>query len=610
MPKVIIFGAGLSGLTIAHELIKKGVSVEIYEKDMYAGGMAKSIRVKDNVPTEHSWRGYAPFYYNLFKIIKEIPLNIKEGFNNYTMDDVSTHNTLNDLWTVYENEVFDITKFVNEHPGGNIILKAGGRDLKDVWIENGVDWHINKSNIINKLRTYKIGNLIEEYNEKSVYDNLNKNRLNFKMLYNESGIHGEPKLSSADYLYLLFLFGKVIFSNRRKSEYFKVRLDPLIKKNLSKEGYHFIADFLAGPGYGFDKNTMSLGHYATFIEYVIYEKEKDWQVMSMPTSEAWINPWINYLKMMGVKFNFNSKLIKINYKDNIISDCIIRNNGKDIIINGDDYVISLNPFNLNTILKHSNLTDMSIKYDKLNIINNQISFRLGFKKKIKFKKLNSGYVLIDSAYNITFYPQEDNWNKDVDLGMDGKIKTLISGTLILPYKNGSLTDSSALSLSLEKLKDEIVHQFFESVEFMNILKDSQVEKSDIIFREIYDDWYEDGEYLKSKNSKWVNNFLNEEHRPTHVTKFNNMYISGAHCKTSVNIWSMEGAVESGKSTSNLILEKYNKERCYIYKHESKLLIKLLGRIDDIFYMLHFKNIIIELLFLVIFIIFLKYIYNG
>ena len=58
MPKVIIFGAGLSGLTIAHELIKKGVSVEIYEKDMYAGGMAKSIRVKDNVPTEHSRRGY------------------------------------------------------------------------------------------------------------------------------------------------------------------------------------------------------------------------------------------------------------------------------------------------------------------------------------------------------------------------------------------------------------------------------------------------------------------------------------------------------------------------------------------------------------------------
>ena len=82
--KVIVFGAGISGLTVAHELVKKGFSVEIYEKDILGGGMAKSIRNKDNVPTEHSWRGYAPFYYNLFQTIKEIPLNtsdVKEGSN-------------------------------------------------------------------------------------------------------------------------------------------------------------------------------------------------------------------------------------------------------------------------------------------------------------------------------------------------------------------------------------------------------------------------------------------------------------------------------------------------------------------------------------------------
>jgi cytochrome b involved in lipid metabolism len=610
--KVIVFGAGISGLTVAHELVKKGFSVEIYEKDILGGGMAKSIRNKDNVPTEHSWRGYAPFYYNLFQTIKEISLNtsdvfVKEGFNEYTMDDIKLHNTLDDLWTVYENEVFDITEFVKEHPGGNIILKAGGKDLKDIWDENGVDWHMNNSSILKKLRSYKIGNLVEGYGEKSVYDNLNKNRLNFEFLYNDKGKRGEPGLSSRDYLYLLFIFGKVICSNRRKSDYFKVRLDPLIKKNLSKEGYHFIADFLAGPGYGFDKNTMSLGHYATFIEYILYEKEKDWQVMSMPTSEAWINPWIDYLKSKGVKFNFSSELIKINHKDNIISDCVIRTNNKNIVISADDYVIAINPFNLNTILKVSNLMDMSIKYDKLNIINNQISFRLGFGKKIKFNKLNSGYVLIDSPYNITFYPQEDNWDKGVDLGMGGKIKTLLSGTIILPYNSGSLTNSSALSLSLDKLKDEIVHQFFESSEFMSILKDSDVKREDIIFREIYSDWYKDGKYLKSKNSKWVNNFINEEYRPLQSTKFNNMFISGGHCRTSINIWSMEGSVESGKITSNLILEKYNKGICKVYRHESKLWVKLLGKIDDIFYMLHFKNIIVELLFLLIFIICIKYI---
>ena len=64
-----IYGAGISGLTIAHELIEKGYQVHIYEKDLEVGGMAKSKRTEENVPSEHSWRGYAPFYFNTFKFI-------------------------------------------------------------------------------------------------------------------------------------------------------------------------------------------------------------------------------------------------------------------------------------------------------------------------------------------------------------------------------------------------------------------------------------------------------------------------------------------------------------------------------------------------------------
>ena len=66
--KIIIIGAGISGLTIAHELVEKNFDIEIYEKDNIIGGMAKSIRTKNYVPTEHSWRGYGPFYYNFFNI--------------------------------------------------------------------------------------------------------------------------------------------------------------------------------------------------------------------------------------------------------------------------------------------------------------------------------------------------------------------------------------------------------------------------------------------------------------------------------------------------------------------------------------------------------------
>ena len=63
------------------------------------------------------------------------------------------------------------------------------------------------------------------------------------------------------------------------------------------------------------------------------------------------------------------------------------------------------------------------------------------------------------------------------------------------------------------------------------------------------------------------------------TKFSNLFLSGAHCKTSISIWSMEGAVESGKITSNLILSKYKLQLCDYHKHQSNLLICLLKESD-------------------------------
>ena len=38
--------------------------------------------------------------------------------------------------------------------------------------------------------------------------------------------------------------------------------------------------------------------------------------MVKPTSKAWIDPLVNYLKHLGVKFNFNTRLEKINIDEN------------------------------------------------------------------------------------------------------------------------------------------------------------------------------------------------------------------------------------------------------------------------------------------------------
>lgn len=42
-----ILGAGISSLTLAYELLKKGQKVEIFEKDSNVGGLAKTLKWKN-----------------------------------------------------------------------------------------------------------------------------------------------------------------------------------------------------------------------------------------------------------------------------------------------------------------------------------------------------------------------------------------------------------------------------------------------------------------------------------------------------------------------------------------------------------------------------------
>ena len=88
MKRIAIFGAGIGGLTVAHELSKfPEYQITIYEKKNEIGGLARSGRDTYGCATEISWRVFFNFYHNLFKICSEIPLmedKNKRVLNNFT----------------------------------------------------------------------------------------------------------------------------------------------------------------------------------------------------------------------------------------------------------------------------------------------------------------------------------------------------------------------------------------------------------------------------------------------------------------------------------------------------------------------------------------------
>nr|GMD25166.1 cytochrome B5 [Ipomoea batatas] len=54
------------------------------------------------------------------------------GSKVYTLAQVSQHNNANDCWLIIDGKVYDVTKFLEDHPGGDeVLLSSTGKDATD-----------------------------------------------------------------------------------------------------------------------------------------------------------------------------------------------------------------------------------------------------------------------------------------------------------------------------------------------------------------------------------------------------------------------------------------------------------------------------------------------
>ncbi|XP_018580162.1 sulfite oxidase [Anoplophora glabripennis] len=84
----------------------------------------------------------------------------KEGLPSFSLREISDHTSKDTkVWVTYKEGVYDITDFVDKHPGGDQILIAAGSSVEPFWLLYGV--HENK-HVYMLLESYRIGNLSKE----------------------------------------------------------------------------------------------------------------------------------------------------------------------------------------------------------------------------------------------------------------------------------------------------------------------------------------------------------------------------------------------------------------------------------------------------------------
>ncbi|KAB2093321.1 hypothetical protein ERO13_A02G081503v2 [Gossypium hirsutum] len=75
------------------------------------------------------------------------------GHTVYTLSEVSRHKSKNDCWLVIDGRVLNVTKFMEEHPGGEeVLLESAGKDATKEFNDIG-----HSKSAQNLLLKYQIG---------------------------------------------------------------------------------------------------------------------------------------------------------------------------------------------------------------------------------------------------------------------------------------------------------------------------------------------------------------------------------------------------------------------------------------------------------------------
>ena len=73
----------------------------------------------------------------------------------YSIEEVNKHNTPKDCWIILFGRIYDVTPFLEGHPGGpEFFLEPGSRDLSESFEEVG---HFQNFSILTMLRSFLIG---------------------------------------------------------------------------------------------------------------------------------------------------------------------------------------------------------------------------------------------------------------------------------------------------------------------------------------------------------------------------------------------------------------------------------------------------------------------
>ncbi|MFQ3575473.1 MAG: FAD-dependent oxidoreductase [Cytophagales bacterium] len=529
MKTAIILGGGVAGLSAAHELVKRGFKVKVYETKSILGGKARSFDVPDSnlpgfkpLPGEHGFRFFPKFYKHVTATMKEIPFKNK---------------------TVYDNLV-DTTE-----------IKIARYGKKSFLLPASLPTSLSE---------------IKKYIERN------------------SGV--ELGLSNEEKDYFANRIWQLMSScfERRKNEYERVGWWEFVEADRFSEAYKtFCAKGLTRTlvaARAEDISTKTGGDILLQLTFDVLKpgKSSD-RILNGPTNQVWIDPWVEFLKKKGVEFYVNSKVISFETDNfDLITSVNIKNTENQSIqnIKGDVYLSAM-PVEVMANLLNDEMLHIDPTLEYLKELKTHVSWMSGLQLYLKEDvPLNHGHTIyIDTPWALTSISQAQFWkNYDWANHGDGTVKGILSIDISDWFSSDELTEKTAFDWLKEKDGEYvIVKKVWEQLQKSLNIDGEVVLRDDMLHSWNLDPAIATGIPPINIEPLLVNNKNTWPLRPFAYTDISNLFLASDYVKTNTDLATMEGANEAARRAVNAILSftGVRAKRCKVWKlHEPWWLVFL------------------------------------
>ncbi len=504
MTSVAILGGGVAGLTAAHELIERGFSVTLYEGRTSAGGKARSQPVpgtgtagRRDLPGEHGFRFYPSFYRHVIDTMRRTP----DGRGGTVADALrpTTESAIagkdDTTWTRFSRKRLTKPYEIVE------VLELFFQDL-DVSVGDVSLFTAKVLQFLTSCDARRDG----EYEPLSWWQYL----------------HGDA-------------YGANFQKQLRAIPRTMVAMDPQrgSARTIGRISMQLLLDF-AESGASTDRT------------------------MGGPTSEMWLDPWVDYLRDRGVVVHTGAPATAVHVGAGQVTGVDVTGHGT---VTADHYVLAV-PIDVVGGLISPALGALDPQLERLRtaVVDDLVSWMVGLQFFLyEDVPLVRGHLYYpDSPWALTTISQAQFW----DVGGlfrrrygDGSVGGIISVDISDWDTPGTYVGKPARLCTPAEVADEVWHQLKDGLNGAGV-------GEQILRDELLHSWHLDADLDYSGGVPPRNDARLLVHppgsfaqRPTAASLVPNLVLAGDYVQTGTDLASMEGANEAARRAINAVLDR-------------------------------------------------------